>query len=440
MKRIAFISDHASPLGTLGVDTEGQNVYVAEVTRQLARKGYGIDIFTRWEDPSLDGVINWIPGVRVLHIQSGRIEPMQYENLFPFTHEFTENTMKFIANENASYDLVHANSWISAYVASHLKKMLQIPYIISFHALGHTRKLYQKDDNSFSPERMLIEEQTARSADQVIAECPQDEEDLIRYYNVDPSKITIIPRGFNPAHFYPVNCSFARRILEIRPDESVILQLGRMDPRKGVDNVIRAIALLKNSLYKIKLLIVGGESKGPNPATSGELERLQQIVTEEHIGDMVKFEGRKNRELLKYYYSAADIFVTTPWYESFGITPVESMACGTPVLGANVGGIKYSVKDNETGFLIPPNDPEALAEKIKLLLSKPSILYRMKLNALERVNSLFTWSIVSSTMAEMYEAVLSSCRTSMNPVIPASQLAPVINLAKDKTRARKLTS
>ena len=116
------------------------------------------------------------------------------------------------------------------------------------------------------------------------------------------------------------------------------------------------------------------------------------------------------------------------------------MACGTPVLGANVGGIKYSVKDNETGFLIPPNDPEASAEKIKLLSSKPSILYKMKMNALERVNSLFTWSIVSSTMAEMYESVLSSCRKTMDSIVTPGQLAPVINLEKDKTKVRKLTS
>jgi glycosyltransferase involved in cell wall biosynthesis len=204
--------------------------------------------------------------------------------------------------------------------------------------------------------------------------------------------------------------------------------------------VIRAIALLKNSLYKIKLLIVGGESDEADMSMCAELGHLHQIVKEEGIGDMVKFAGRKNRDLLKYYYSAADIFVTTPWYEPFGITTVESMACGTPVLGANVGGIKYSVKDNETGFLIPPNDPDALAEKIRLLLSKPSILYRMKMNALERVNSLFTWSIVSSTIAEMYESVLSSCRTNMTPIVPASQLAPVITLDKDKTRIRKLTS
>ena len=440
MKRIAFISDHASPLTTMGVDAGGQEVYVAEVTRQLARKGYEVDIFTRWEDPSLDQVINWIPGVRVIQVPAGRIEYMRQENLFPFMNEFTQNMIKFIGDENVSYDLVHANFWMSALVAFELKKMFQIPYVISFHELGHVRKLHQKDDGKFPPERVLIEEETAKFAEQVIAECPQDEEDLIQYYNVSPSKITIIPRGFNPAHFYPVNCSFARRILELKPDESIILQLGRMAPCSGVDNVIRSMALLKNSLYKIKLLIVGGESGNPHPEKCGEIERLQQIVKEEDIGDMVKFAGRQNRDMLKYYYSAADMFVTTPWYEPFGITTVESMACGTPVLGANVGGIKYSVKDNETGFLIPPNDPEALAEKIKLLLSKPSILYKMKMNALERVNSLFTWSIVSSTMAEMYESVLSSCRKTMDSIVTPGQLAPVINLEKDKTKVRKLTS
>jgi D-inositol-3-phosphate glycosyltransferase len=445
MKRVAIISDHASPMATLGgVDAGGQNVYVAEVAKQLARKGYRVDVFTRWEDTSVDQIINWIHNVRVIHIQAGQVEYIPKENLFSLMGEFTQNMIKFIVEENISYDLVHANFWMSALVASDLKKYLGIPYVITFHALGHVRKLYQKEEDKFPPERVKIEYETAKYADRVIAECPQDKDDLIQYYDLDASKITVIPCGFNPGHFYPVNRSFARKILGLDHEGSIILQLGRMVPRKGVDNVIRALSHLKNCVSKLTLLIVGGETDEPDALKCVEIGRLQQIAKQQGVETMVQFVGRKNRDMLKYYYSAADIFVTTPWYEPFGITPLESMACGTPVIGAEVGGIKYSVKNNETGLLVPPNQPQLLAEKINFLLSEPSIREQMKKNAIERVNALFTWSTISSAIAEMYESVISSYKEEIQQTITSSRLAPVINLETKKgsvgeeTKVRKL--
>jgi D-inositol-3-phosphate glycosyltransferase len=183
--------------------------------------------------------------------------------------------------------------------------------------------------------------------------------------------------------------------------------LGRMVPRKGVDNVISALSFLKNSTQKIRLLIVGGESETPDPAYCPEIGRLQKIAEEAGVSDSVTFVGRRNRKMLKYYYSAADLFITTPWYEPFGITPLESMACGTPVIGANVGGIKYSVKNGETGYLVPPKNPEALAGKINHLLFNSSLIKRMQANALHRVHHLFTWAKIAESIAGVYEDVLS---------------------------------
>jgi glycosyltransferase involved in cell wall biosynthesis len=170
-----------------------------------------------------------------------------------------------------------------------------------------------------------------------------------------------------------------------------------------------------------------------------EIKRLKKIAEEENIADKIIFAGRKNRGMLKYYYSAADIFVTTPWYEPFGITPLESMACGTPVIGADVGGIKYSIVHNETGFLVPPKQPAVLAEKINFLLTRPSELQRMKENAIARVNTIFTWSTVSAAIAALYESVLSNgAEERLNYGRANAKLAPVINLKKEKSRVRKL--
>jgi phosphoheptose isomerase len=192
-------------------------------------------------------------------------------------------------------------------------------------------------------------------------------------------------------------------VLDLPPDEKIVLQLGRMVPRKGVDNVIRALAKLNYETHPVRLLIVGGETDDADLSKNQELVRLLDIAAQERVTAQVTFTGRKNRDILKYYYAAADIFITTPWYEPFGITPLEAMACGTPVIGSDVGGIKYSVADGKTGFLVPPEDPDRLAEKITELLDNPSLRAKMRENAILHVNSFFTWTRVAQMMHAVYE-------------------------------------
>ena len=431
-KKIALISEHASPLATLGgVDAGGQNVYVAELAKYLSRLGFDIDVFTRREDQEVADVVNWMPGVRVIHVLAGPPKVIAKEELLPYMTGFRKFMMDFMEEKDIQYDLVHANFWMSALVAMELKEIIGIPYVITFHALGHVRRIYQRSDDKFPPERVVIEEDVARYADRVIAECPQDRDDLIKYYHVDPAKISIIPCGFCPDEFYPVNSSFARSLLGLDQKEHIILQLGRMVPRKGVDNVIRSLSRLKNNIRKLRLLIVGGESIHPDPLMCPEIGRLQAIAEEEGVEAKVSFAGRRSRDLLKYYYSAADVFVTTPWYEPFGITPLESMACGTPVIGSDVGGIKYSVKDGQTGFLVPPNDTDALAGKINKLISDPLLIRKMKANALQRVHTFFTWARVADLVNELYCSVFDSSvfdQRPINPIVPKNIL-PVINIS-----------
>jgi glycosyltransferase involved in cell wall biosynthesis len=275
------------------------------------------------------------------------------------------------------------------------------------------RRIYQKEKDKFPAKRLLIEEEAVQKADQIIAECPQDREDLIKYYHASPEKITVIPCGFNPSEFYPVNQVLARVILNLDQDEKIILQLGRMVPRKGVDNVVKALGRLKAAGQQVRLVVVGGETDTPDPVLCPEIGRLQQVAESEGVLTNITFVGRKNRDMLKYYYSAADIFITTPWYEPFGITPLESMACGTPVIGSNVGGIKYSVLNGKTGYLVPPNNPEALARKINTLLSNPALRHDMKTNALDRVNNLFSWSHIAKMVDVMYGRILQPAQASI---------------------------
>jgi len=409
MKKIAFISEHASPLATIGgTDSGGQNVYVAQLAIELSKKGYEIDIYTRWNDPDVSEVIEWLPGIRVIHVKAGPLRAIPKEELWDYMDDFLENMYFFISYQRLSYELIHANFWMSGMVAMKIKERNNTPYVITFHALGHIRKLYQKEADKFPDERCEIEREVAEYADKVIAECPQDKVDLIRYYGIDPAKISIAPCGFNSEEFFPIESEEAKRYLGFSADEHIILQLGRMVPRKGVDNVIQALSYLNIPDKKIRLVIVGGEKDNPDFNDGSEVARLYTLAKEFKVDHLITFAGRKDRSLLKYYYSAADVFITTPWYEPFGITPLEAMACRTPVIGANVGGIKFSVVDGKTGLLVEPKKPEQLADRIRLLINNSNLRLNLGKAALLHVNTMFTWKKVADKMNKIYESVLKN--------------------------------
>ncbi|HEX2979019.1 MAG TPA: glycosyltransferase [Anaerolineaceae bacterium] len=412
-RKIALISEHASPLAQLGgVDFGGQNVYVAHVAQQLALNGFVVDVFTRRDDPSRPVVYPWDNNIRVIHVPAGPARFIRKEELAQYMDEFTEFVDDFIGKEEIPYDLIHANFWMSGLVAAELKKRRQIPFVITFHALGKVRRLHQGKADGFPDERFDVEERLVREADHIIAECPQDEDDLLLLYNADPEKITIIPCGFDPEEFWPIEKSQARKRLKLDQRERIILQLGRIVPRKGIETVIRALGELQRQ-YNVRsqLIVVGGESDQPDPQITPEIGRLQAIAEEEGVLDAVKFVGRKSRRELKYFYSAADVFVTTPWYEPFGMTPLEAMACGTPVIGSMVGGIKYTIADGETGYLIPPKDSEKLAERLNILFKNPKLLEKFGMQAVLRTNEHFTWTRVTRSIAQLFETIIGKGET-----------------------------
>ena len=417
-KRIALISEHASPLGTFGgADSGGQNVYIGHLAQRLAALGYEVDIFTRRDSDQLPEVLEWFDGVRIIHVPAGPHKYVRKEDLLPYMEEFTVYVLAFCQHSRLeTYSLVHANFWMSAMVAAEIKRTLGLPFVVTFHALGRVRRFYQGEADEFPDERFAIEDRIVAEADYIIAACPQDREDLLRLYHANPEKIRIIPCGFDPCEFWQVDRALSRSKLGLQPEELVILQLGRLVPRKGVDTVIRSLARLLKQHITARLLIVGGESEEPDLCRTPEIGRLQTIAQEEGVLEWVTFVGCRCREALKYYYSAVDVFVTTPWYEPFGITPVEAMACGTPVIGSNVGGIKYTVKDGETGYLVPPNDPDAVAECIAYLYKNPQKRAQLGASGMQRAQQLFTWQQVTTAVANLYEEVLAI--SSPPPLLP----------------------
>ena len=407
MLRLALISDHASPLAAAGgVDSGGQNIYVAQVARHLSRLGHRVDVYTRRDDPALPEVLDWQDDVRVIHVPAGPARFVPKEELLPHMREFSRFFIDR-ARRHGGYDLVHANFFMSGLVALRARAALGIPFAMTFHALGLVRRMHQREADRFPPIRIDIERRLARQADRLVAECPQDAQDLRTLYGAAPDRIDVVPCGFDAEEFLPVGREAARDALGLPRDERVVLQLGRMVPRKGVDNVVRGIGRLRHDHgIDARLLVVGGDSDTPDPTLTPEIGRLADIAREEGVQDLVTFTGRRGRDVLRLYYGAADVFVTTPWYEPFGITPLEAMACGTPVVGSDVGGIKFSVANGETGYLVPPNDPSALAERLARLFLQPELAHGMGLAALRRAQERFTWAGVAMQLAAIFDSAV----------------------------------
>jgi D-inositol-3-phosphate glycosyltransferase len=413
LRRIAIVSDHASPLAAPGsIDSGGQNVYVAHLARELALAGYLVDIFTRRDAIAQKQLVRWCENIRVVHVPAGPAHHVPKEHMLPYMQTFARFVTRFARRQDTLYDIVHANFFMSGMVAQHLKQVLGIPFVITFHALGHVRRLAQGAADAFPPARERIESMLMRQADRIIAECSQDRHDMEQLYGAAPARIAVAPCGFDPEELWPVPMGDARARLGLAPGKFIVLQLGRMVPRKGVDTVIQGVAMLRGR-YGIdaELLVVGGDHDRPHGRDNPEMARLSALAVQLGIGQHVRFTGQKPRAQLRYFYGAANVFVTTPWYEPFGITPVEAMACARPVIGSEVGGIKSTVIDGATGFLIPSRDPQAVAERLAVFHRDPALAQQMGEEGMRRAYQHYTWRTVAQQAASIYAAVLEESQS-----------------------------
>ncbi len=401
--RIALISEHASPLAALGgTDAGGQNVYVAHVARHMARAGHHVDVLTRRDAPHLPGAVDICPGMRVLHIDAGPATHLPKETLLAHMPAFSASAMKLMRH-SVPYDIVHANFFMSGMVGLRLREQLRLPLVVTFHALGLVRREHQGDADCFPKARIGIERELVHTAERVVAECPQDKSDLMRLYGGVASRIDTVPCGVDLSQFSPGSQSQARQRLGLAEHEFVVLQLGRIVPRKGIDNVILAVAKMRPDV-RVRLIVVGGDAAGPDEQVTPEIGRLRALASQCGIENRVTFTGHRQPEALRDYYVAADVFVSTPWYEPFGITPLEAMACGRPVIGSAVGGIQYSVVDEVTGYLVKPRDPTALAHRLELLHDNPALAQALGRAGARRVRERFTWEQVTASLIQVYGA------------------------------------
>ena len=416
VKRIAVFTDNADPLAPLGgIEAGGENVYVNELCRALSRFGWTIDVFTRWSYPQTAQIAKLTDNVRVIRLQAGPIEFVSKDKLFPYMQTYVDSFLAFQAKHKLEYLLLHGNYYLSAWAAVKLGKMLHIPVVTTFHSLGVVKHMALNSNDPSPKDRINLETEVMNGVDKVIATSPPMKEEIQTLYHINPKKIVVVPGGVNLKRFTPLSQLLARRVLNINPNRMLILYVGRIERRKGLDTLLSAMAeVIKRMPEKRKVLrlyITGGEAKGRwkmnnESIERTERERLLKLVDELGIKDVVRFIGGVNRENLPYYYSAADMTIVPSFYEPFGLVPLESMACGTAVIASKVGGMQWTIRDGKTGYLVKAQDPLAFADKMCYLLTHYTTRKHMRENALDRVRRTFGWEAVASQMSLLYYDVI----------------------------------
>jgi D-inositol-3-phosphate glycosyltransferase len=389
------------------------NVYVRELTRELGRHGVGVDVFTRSQDEHVPQVLHDLGYCnRVVHITAGPEVPMAREELAELLPQFMEGIQAFARAKELTYDLIHSHYWLSGLVGLQLRRQWHVPLVHMFHTLALMKsRVAQSPEEEPSSLRLEAETEILRSADRVVASTQAELAQFQWLYKVDTSHTAVIPPGVDTAHFYPIPIDEAKAFVGLAPHENMLLYVGRIEPLKGVDILLEALAILERygvlELHPVCLAIIGGEPEASDQEMTAEMVRLKDLSKSLGMGDLVTFLGKQDQESLPYYYSAAEVVVMPSHYESFGMVALEAMACGTPVVASETGGLVFLVRDGETGFHVPAGDAAALADRLQTLIQDEVLRARLGRNAAEYAAG-YGWSSVAEHIVDLYNDILTS--------------------------------
>ena len=358
--KIAVLSVHSSPLGQPGVgDTGGMSIYIRELTQELVKLGHTIDIFTRVQDPVTPEIIELAPGARQIHIPAG--EPADIDKLLIYSHapDFACKVENFRKLNDLHYDIIFSHYWISGIAGYYLQTWWRVPQVMMFHTLGAIKNAIGIGEDE-ADLRIEEEGQIAHQCHRIIASTEREREDLNRFYDVPADKISVIPCGVNLNLFQPRDKYEARRKLGL-PAGKIILFVGRIERLKGIDKIIRAMAYLRD--IKPRLVIAGEDGNRP-----GEVNNLKNLAGQLDVLNSITFTGLVEYDNMPDFYAAADVCVFPSYYESFGLVPLESLACGTPVVATDVGDLRNIIRQGKTGYVLSDSQPQHLAGKIGVIL------------------------------------------------------------------------
>jgi D-inositol-3-phosphate glycosyltransferase len=399
LARIATVSVHTSPLEQPGTgDAGGMNVYIAEIARRLAERGVEVDIFTRATSRTLPPVTELAPGVLVRHVPAGPLEDLDKAELPDQMCAFTWGLLRTEAShEPGHYDLVHSHYWLSGQAGREARRRWGVPLIHSMHTLAKVKNAsLAADDKPEPPGRVLGEQRVIDTADRLVANTIEEARQLRSLYGADPARVVTVAPGADLATFTPR--PGARRRLGLPEDRAMLLFVGRIQPLKAPDVLLRAAARMieEDPAMRDRLLVavVGG------PSGAVRADELPRLAARLGIADLVRFEPPRRQAELAEWYRAADITVVPSRSESFGLVAVESQACGTPVVAASVGGLRTAVRDGESGLLIDGHDPVRYARALTRLIGTPR-LRRMSERAVRHASE-FGWHRTVDRTLDMY--------------------------------------
>ncbi len=408
-----MLSVHACPLAKLGGrDSGGMNVYVRELSRELASRGVEIDVFTRWREPGDPRIQELAPGARVIHVESGPIRYIPKTAVYARIEHFTDEVVRSIESEGRSYDLIHSHYWLSAVVARQLAARWDLPTVQMFHTLGLVkREVMAEDADVETDERIGIERRAVRESDALVAASEIEASELMQLYGADPGKICVVPCGVDVDAFRPVRQIDAREALGRDRCERLVLFVGRIEQIKGIDVLLEAMGDLfrrrPDLRHEVCLVVVGGALDPNDDAPELEkLEDLRRLVHEHRLEDNVDFVGSVDQKRLALWYDAADVCAVPSLTESFGLVALEAMASGTPVVATRVGGLQTVVEDGQSGLLVPASDHQALAEAMERVLTDHRLRMHLAHGARDRAER-FTWSRVGDGIEMLYDRVLA---------------------------------
>ncbi|MBI2859751.1 MAG: glycosyltransferase [Chloroflexi bacterium] len=395
VKRVAMLSVHSCPLGHLGArDTGGMNVYVRELSRELGRRGLKVDVFTRYRNCDHPCEVEIGEGARLVHLGAGASADVSKYDLYEYMPEFAGNVITFQQENHLTYDLIHSHYWLSGWVGEILRACWNVPHLTTFHTIGRIKNLIHEIEKE--PElRLVTEQRVMHAADRVLALTDTERNLISRLFGVSLDRLSVVPGGVDTTIFRPQSRLGSRGRLCLPPGDGVLLYVGRIEPLKGIDVLIEAISLLPEA-GRPQCLVVGG-----NTADEGEAAELRDLAARLGAGDKLKFIGPVDHERLPDYYNAADVTVVPSRYESFGLVALESLACGTPVVATDVGGLPAVVRHGENGYLVPMGDLSGFGSAISRVLSDRALRRRLSKAGPETARK-FAWPSVADGVLDLY--------------------------------------
>jgi len=413
-KRIAMLSVHTCPLATLGgKETGGMNVYVRDLARELARRGHLVDVYTRSQDPETPRISTRLGReARVIHIPAGPERPYNRNQVYDHLAEFVAGVVARAEADDIRYDVLHSHYWLSGAVAGELRARWGAPIVHMFHTLGKMKDaVAQRAEEREAPVRIAVETEVVHSADVLVAATPVERDQLIGLYGADPAHIHVISPGVDTERFHPLPAGQAREHIGVCPDRRIILFVGRIEPLKGIDSLLRAVAQVIEKQPELRehvcVPIIGGDPD--HVRENEEMARLQELRAELGIDQAVLFLGAKDQDTLQHYYSAAEMVVMPSDYESFGMVALEAMACGTPVIASDVGGLAFLIQQGRSGYRVPARDAASLAGKITRLLNDEALRRRIGQRAACYAQG-YAWPRIADQIVSLYDALGAGSR------------------------------